>query len=58
MKKEKNLTKSIGIGMVIGAAIGVASDNIGLWLSLGLVFGAGYGKTMQNKKDSENDNED
>jgi hypothetical protein len=58
MKKEKDLTKSIGIGMVIGAAIGVATDNIGLWLSLGLVFGAGYGKTMQNKKDSENDNED
>jgi 2-keto-3-deoxy-6-phosphogluconate aldolase len=58
MKKEKDLTKSIGLGMVIGAAIGVATDNIGLWLSLGLVFGAGYGKTMQNKKDSENDNED
>lgn len=58
MKKEKDLTKSIGLGMVIGAAIGVATDNIGLWLSLGLVFGAGYGKTMQNKKDSETDNED
>ena len=58
MKKEKDLTKSIGIGMLIGAAIGVATDNIGLWLSLGLVFGAGYGKTMQNKKDSEKDNKD
>jgi uncharacterized membrane protein (Fun14 family) len=25
MKKEKDLTKSIGLGMVIGAAIGVAT---------------------------------
>ena len=53
MKKENDLTKSIGIGMIIGVAIGAATDNIGLWISLGLVFGAAYGKTMQNKKDSD-----
>ena len=57
MKKENHYTKSIGIGMIIGAAVGVATDNIGLWLSLGLVFGAGYGKKMQAKKDSDKKNE-
>ncbi len=57
MKKENNYTKSIGIGMIIGAAVGVATDNIGLWLSLGLVFGAGYGKKMQAKKDSDKEDE-
>jgi len=57
MKKENNYTKSIGIGMIIGAAVGVATDNIGLWLSLGLVFGAGYGKKMQAKKDNDKEDE-
>ena len=57
MKKENNYTKSIGIGMIIGAAVGVATDNIALWLSLGLVFGAGYGKKMQAKKDSDKEDE-
>lgn len=52
MKKENNYTKGIGIGMIIGAAIGVATDNIALWLSLGIVFGAGYAKTKQAKEDS------
>lgn len=58
MKKENNYTKSIGIGMVIGAAIGVATDNIGLWLSLGIVFGAGYAKTKQVKKEKNKDKDD
>ena len=57
MKKENNYTKSIGIGMMIGAAVGVATDNIALWLSLGLVFGAGYGIKMQAKKDSDKKDE-
>ena len=57
MKKENNFAKGIGIGMALGAAIGVATDNIGLWLSLGIVFGAGYAKTKQSKTDKDK-NED
>ncbi|WP_299122821.1 hypothetical protein [uncultured Winogradskyella sp.] len=57
MKKESNYTKSIGIGMIIGAAIGLTTDNIALWLSLGLVFGAGYAKTKQAKEDSHKKDE-
>ena len=57
MKKEKNLAKYLGIGMALGAAIGVATDNIGIWLSLGIVFGAGYAKTKQAKKDSDKNDE-
>ena len=29
----------IGIGIVIGTLIGIFTDNVGLWLSLGIVFG-------------------
>lgn len=43
MKKENNYTK--GIGMVIS----VATDNMWLWMSLGILFGASYGKTQQAK---------
>jgi hypothetical protein len=57
MKKENNYTKSIGIGMIIGVVIGIATDNIGLWLSLGLVFGASYGKTKQAKADADKNDE-
>ncbi len=52
MDKKQKLTKYIGIGLIIGSVIGVLTDNIALWLSLGLVFGAGYGKTLQNKEDN------
>ena len=30
-----------GIGTMVGSLIGVLTDNIGLWLSLGLCTGAG-----------------
>ena len=29
-----------GLGLLIGVVIGVLTDNIGLWLALGLGFGA------------------
>ncbi|WP_439151215.1 hypothetical protein [Winogradskyella sp.] len=57
MKKENQYTKGIGIGMLIGAVIGIVTDNIALWLSLGLVFGAGYTKHRQEKNKDSKDNE-
>lgn len=45
---------SVGVGMAIGAAIGLATSNMALWLSLGLVFGAGYAKTKKAKEDKDN----
>ncbi|WP_296384783.1 hypothetical protein [Winogradskyella sp.] len=55
MKKENIQSKSIGIGMIIGCVIGIVTDNIALWLSLGLVFGAGYGQTQAKKGNDEDD---
>lgn len=51
MKNEndkKSTPYAIGIGMALGAIIGLITGNIALWLSLGLVFGAGY--EMRKKK--------
>ena len=51
----KKLNKSlphVGIGLVIGTAIGAAMDNVGLGIALGLVFGAAIGETARKKDDS------
>tara|TARA_B100000809_G_scaffold66768_1_gene63612 strand:- start:127 stop:300 length:174 start_codon:yes stop_codon:yes gene_type:complete len=42
--------KSIGIGVMTGTIVGVLTDNIGLWLSLGIAFGVGIGFTLTEKK--------
>ena len=40
--KRKNKQKGyyIGLGLIAGTIVGVLTENIGLWLSLGIVFGA------------------
>ena len=38
----------IGIGLMVGTLIGVLTDNIGLWLSLGLCMGAGIEYTKKS----------
>ena len=35
---------------MVGVLIGVSLDNIGLWLSLGLVFGVSIENSKQSKK--------
>ena len=42
--------KAIGIGVMTGTIVGVLTDNIGLWLSLGIAFGVGIGFTLTEKK--------
>ena len=37
MNKKKGLY--IGTGLSVGLLVGIYTDNIGLWISLGLVFG-------------------
>jgi len=41
MKKMKK-GSGIAFGIIFGTVIGFATDNIGLWLSMGIVFGAAY----------------
>ncbi|EKB55194.1 glycine zipper family protein [Falseniella ignava] len=40
----------IGIGLVLGTAIGAATNNIGLGVGMGLVIGAAIGAAMDNNK--------
>jgi hypothetical protein len=39
----------LGIGLLAGIIIGSATDNVGLWIALGLCFGAGIGSVLEKK---------
>ena len=52
VKKLDQSLQPVGIGLVIGIAIGAAMDNVGLGIALGLVFGAAFGKNVLNQEDS------
>ena len=49
MKKSK-ISLSAGIGLLAGIIIGNATDNIGLWIALGLCIGAGIGSVLGDNK--------
>lgn len=38
----------MAIGIVLGVAIGVALDNIGAWLAIGVALGAGLEHRFRN----------
>ena len=48
MEKSK-ISIGAGIGLVVGVIIVSVTDNIGLWISLGLCFGAGIGTVLDKK---------
>ena len=58
MKNKLNNQKGfyIGIGLMGGVLVGIFTNNIGLWISLGLVFGVVLDKN-NNKSDKEQQDE-
>ena len=48
--KESKISIGAGIGLLAGIIIGSVTDNIGLWIALGLCFGAGIGTVFEKKK--------
>jgi len=56
MKPEKKTTLGAAYGVALGSVIGVLTDNIGLWLSLGIAIGCGVGSYLdQQEKGNTND---
>ena len=47
--ENQKISMRAGIGLVVGVIIGSVTDNIGLWISLGLCFGAGIGTVLDKK---------
>ena len=53
---EELAKNGIAIGVVFGTVVGAATDNMGLWLSLGIVFGVSvfsqYGSNSEGAEES------
>ncbi len=47
---DDKISIGAGIGLIAGIVIGNSTNNIGLWISLGLCFGAGIGLVFNKKK--------
>ena len=56
MQNEKTLVLGTAFVVAIGSAIGVATDNLALWISLGIAIGAAIGFVLSEKhKKDKND---
>jgi hypothetical protein len=47
---KKETSTVMGLGIVVGAIIGILTDNVGLWLPLGIAIGAGVGVSRARSK--------
>jgi len=46
--KESKTSTGAGIGLIAGIIIGSITNNVGLWIALGLCFGADIGQILDN----------
>ena len=42
-KNAKGTSTSVGVGIAVGAIVGVLTDNPGLWIAIGLAVGSAVG---------------
>ena len=52
-KKNLEQGQGIAIGIALGLMVGLATDNIALWLCIGVALGAAYEGKSKVKKDKE-----
>ena len=48
--KESRISLGAGIGLIGGIIIESVTNNIGLWIALGLCIGAGIGRVIGDNK--------
>tara|TARA_B100000003_G_scaffold207483_1_gene225156 strand:+ start:1787 stop:1957 length:171 start_codon:yes stop_codon:yes gene_type:complete len=53
--KNSSLALGAGMGLLVGVVIGAITDNIGLWIPLGLCLGAGVGLALGDKSKKKTD---
>jgi F0F1-type ATP synthase assembly protein I len=51
MKKDKKFAAAVGIGLTFGIVLGALTENVGLWMSIGLALGVGAGTALSKKKE-------
>ena len=45
------------MGIAIGTAIGVATDNVGIWMCIGIALGAAFGGARAKKNEANKNKE-
>jgi len=51
-KEDKIIGQFTSYGLMAGVVFGVLNDNLGLWITIGVVIGAGVGYVkMEKRKD-------
>ena len=48
--KQSKISIGAGIGLITGIIIGSVNNNVGLWIALGLCFGAGIANVLEKKQ--------
>ncbi|MGB0346400.1 MAG: hypothetical protein ACPGGA_02880 [Balneolaceae bacterium] len=43
----------VALGLIVGTVLGVVTDNLGFWLSMGIVFGAAYETKLSKAETTE-----
>jgi len=56
MKANKQNYTGLTFGLSIGIIVGIAQDNLGLWISLGLAIGAAIDYTRKKESPSSKEN--
>ncbi|WP_425422810.1 hypothetical protein [Phaeodactylibacter xiamenensis] len=57
MKENNSNIPGMALGILLGVAIGIAQDNPGLWISLGLVIGVSIDYTRKQESNQDLDAE-
>ena len=59
-KKDANKGMVLGLclGMCIGTAVGAATKNLGLWMSMGMLWGVCLGLVFDERKKKQNEKND
>jgi hypothetical protein len=51
MKEQINKFSGVALGVLFGVLVGIALENIGLWICVGLAIGAAFDHTKKKKSD-------
>lgn len=54
-KEPKGIALGAGLGLLGGVVIGTLTDNIGLWIPVGLCLGVALGNVFDSEKDGEDE---
>jgi|GEM_PF-908986 len=60
MEKLRDLTKEqlLGIGIMAGVLIGTLTQNMGLWIPMGLMFGVALGQRKKGTPSEEKEDKE